>query len=269
METANLRDHLPTEASSRMRKPASSTLDLPPPFRLVRLRESGDAFAHAKTIAAKEGAGALVYVGRFDVVEFAVVLEPDEPLGAARRAFYAGMVALRNALAASAPPQRAVGLAWPDAIDVDGGLIGGARLAWPTEADEEKPPAWLVFGAMLRSVAMGDKKGAPEKEAAPLPPLAASLEGEGFDESGSERLVESFARHLMAIIDAWQANGFGIVEQSYLTHLRREKNAWPTLGANGDLLLRWTGKREPDRYSLAHALAQPTWLDPDSRGPRG
>ena len=40
------------------------------------------------------GAGTLVYVGRFDLAEFAVVLEPEEPLRTARRALYAGMVAL-------------------------------------------------------------------------------------------------------------------------------------------------------------------------------
>ena len=56
----------------------------------------GDAFAHATTIAAEAGAGTLVHVGRFDLVEFAVVLEPEEPLRTARRAFYAGMVALET-----------------------------------------------------------------------------------------------------------------------------------------------------------------------------
>jgi len=60
-------------------------LDLPPPFTLVTLREVGDAFAHAITVAPEQGAGTLVYVGRFDLAEFAVVLEPDEPLRTARR----------------------------------------------------------------------------------------------------------------------------------------------------------------------------------------
>src|SRR5262245_432347 len=109
------------------RKPqAQPTLDLPPPFRLVTLREVGDAFAHAKSIAAEAGAGTLVHVGRFDLAEFAVVLEPEEPLRTARRAFYAGLVALRDALVTRAPPERAITFAWPDAIHVDAGLIGGA-----------------------------------------------------------------------------------------------------------------------------------------------
>jgi hypothetical protein len=44
--------------------------------------------------AAELGAGALLFVGRFGVAEFAVVLESNERLTAARRAFCAGMVAL-------------------------------------------------------------------------------------------------------------------------------------------------------------------------------
>ena len=54
----------------------------------------------------------------------------------ARRAFYAGMVALADALAAHAPPEKPMTIDWPDAIRVDGGLIGGGRLAWPENADE-------------------------------------------------------------------------------------------------------------------------------------
>src|SRR6266567_1387392 len=85
------------------RRPARA-LDLPPPFRLVALREAGDAVAYARDHADEFGAGTLVFVGRFDLAEFAVVLEPEEPLAAARRVFYAGMVALVDALAALAPP---------------------------------------------------------------------------------------------------------------------------------------------------------------------
>src|SRR5262249_56293437 len=102
---------------------------VPPPFRLVTLREVGDAFSHAANIAAEEGAGTLVHVGRFDLAEFAVVLEPEEPLKTARRALYAGLAALADALVVHAPPERPIPLDWPDAIPVAGGLVAGARPA--------------------------------------------------------------------------------------------------------------------------------------------
>src|ERR687889_668608 len=95
--------------------PATRTpaLDLPPPYSLVTLREAGDAFAHACRIAERAGAGTLVWVRRFDLIEFAVVLEPEEPLRSARRAFYCGMNALGDALAAHGPPEREVFFEWP------------------------------------------------------------------------------------------------------------------------------------------------------------
>jgi hypothetical protein len=244
-----------------MRTASGSALDLPPPFRLVTLREVGDAFRHAQAIAAEEGAGTIVHVGRFDLVEFAVVLEPDEPLKVARRAFYAGMVALRDALVTHAPPERPITFTWPDAVHVDVGLIGGGRLAWPAGVAEGERPDWLVFGASVRTVAMGETE-------AGLRLLATALDEEGFDSLGSGRLVESFARHLMVAIDAWQANEFATVTKTYLEHLTLEKGAVPALDRNGDLLVRWRGQKEPDRHSLVAALAVPSWLDPETGGPR-
>ena len=95
---------------------------------------------------------------------------------------------------------------------VDGGLVGGARLGWPDDADEDEPPAWLVFGAMIRTVAMGEHEPG-------VRPLSSALEEEGFDDLGSGGLVESFARHLMVAIDTWQEKGFGEVARNYLAHV--------------------------------------------------
>ena len=252
---------MPLEEGVRQRTSSKPALDLPPPFRLVTLREVGDAFAHAVRAAAEEGAGTLVHVGRFDLAEFAVVLEPDEPLETARRALYAGLTALADALAVHAPPERPITFEWPDAVGVDGGLVGGARLAWPSGADENEPPAWLVFGAMIRTVAMGEAEPG-------VRPLSAALEEEGFVDLGSGRLVESFARHLMVALDAWQEKGFAEVAKNYLTRLATEKGVRREIDASGDLLVRRMGSPDLERRSLVHALARPSWLDPATGGPR-
>ena len=236
---------------------------LPPPFRLVTLREVGNAFAHAKTHAAEEGAGTLVFVGRFDLAEFAVVLEPEEPLRIARRTFYACMAALADTLTAHAPPETDIRVDWPDSVSVNRGLVGGGQMAWPDEADENEPPAWLVFGAMIRLVSMtGIDAG--------LHPLSAALEDEGFDEAGAERLMESFARHLMVMLDAWQEQGFAAVARSYLPRIASdgEKGVRRDIDENGDLLLLRIGETQVERFKLVPALATPSWLDPSTRGPR-
>jgi biotin-(acetyl-CoA carboxylase) ligase len=245
---------------TRVNAPFKPALDLPPAYRLVTLREVGDAFAHAKANAAELGAGSLVYVGRFDLAEFAVVLEPDEPLRTARCALYAGLAALGDALLAHAPPEKAIRLAWPDAIYVDLGLVGGGQLAWP-DGDEDAPPEWLVFGGMIRTVSLSE--GDPG-----LRPLATALEEEGFDDAGSGRLVESFARHLMVQIDAWQEHGFAAVAKNYLARLAPETGVRRDLDENGDLLLRRMGKTQVERRKLLPALSVPSWLDRKTGGPR-
>jgi hypothetical protein len=248
---------MPLDAESRVLAPFAPVLDLPPPFRAIALREVGDAFAHAKLIALDAGAGALVHVGRFDLAEFAVVLEPEEPLRTARRALYAGLAALAAALAACAPPEKPISIDWPDAIRIDGGLVGGARLGWPTGADESAPPPWLVFGAMIRTVAMGVQEPG-------LHPLSAALDTEGFD-LGSGRLLEGFARHLMVVVDSWQQDGFADVARSYLSRLAPQKGTRRSLDGNGDLLVRRVDRVE--RRQLLPALATPSWLDPATGSP--
>jgi hypothetical protein len=240
--------------------PVLPALRLPPPFRLVTLREVGDAFLHAQQIAPEEGAGTLVYVGRFDMAEFAVVLEPDEPLRTARRALYAGMNALADALLVHAPPEKAIAIDWPDALRVDGGLVGGGRLAWPEGADEEAVPDWLVFGGMIRTVSMTEEAG--------LHPLETALDQEGFEEHGASALVESFARHLMVAIDAWQQDGFPALMKEYLARLSPEKGARRDIEENGDLVMRWMLGNHTERKALVPALKAPSWYDAKRGGPR-
>jgi Biotin/lipoate A/B protein ligase family len=236
-------------------------IQLPPPFSLVRLRESGDAFGHACRIAPECGAGTLVYVGRFDLAEFAVVLEPAEPLTIARRAFYACMVALTDALRAYAPPTKEIAVGWPDSVRIDGGLVGGGRMAWSASAEEDGPPAWLVFGAMIRTVAMADHDFG-------VYPLASALDQEGFGEAGAVQVTESFARHLMRVVDGWQVDGFGGVAREYLSRIPRERQAIRRIDDCGDLLTRRIGNDKIERADLAKALASPSWLDPTQGGPK-
>lgn len=246
---------MPTDARSRIHDRFGPELNLPPAFRLVTLREAGRAFEHAQKIAAKEGAGTLVWVGRFDLIEFAVVLEPDEPLAAARRTIYAGMSALADTLAVHAPPETFINFEWPDALFVDGGLVGGGRLAWPKKAGENRRPDWLVFGAMLRTAIMGLAEPG-------LKPHLTALDDAGFSELGPGKVLETFSRHLMVTIDAWQQDGFARVAEPYLLRLAAAAGTEQTIDGAGDLLIRKKSKAETAKKKLLPALAKPSWLDP-------
>ena len=239
------------------------TLDLPPGYTLVALRELGDAFAHACEIAAEAGAGTLVWVRRYDLVEFAVVLEPDEPLKSARRAFFAGMNAAADAIAAHCPPEREVSFNWPDVIRFDGGLLGGARLGWPADCAEDEVPAWLVFGVMLRAADMAHVEQVQTA-------TGVSLLSEGFELIDTDAIIESFTRHLMTAFDRWKERGFEAIARDYLERLPKHKAGERRgIDVNGDLLVGMpAGSGAPVRSSLVDALGRATWYDPQARGPK-
>jgi biotin-(acetyl-CoA carboxylase) ligase len=234
------------------RAAVANQLKLPPPYEPLRLREFGDAFAHAIKVAPERGAGTLVYVGRFDVAEFAVVLEPKDPLAQARRVFYAGMAALADAVAAAAPPETAIHIDWPDALYVNWGLIGGGRLAWPAKAAVDDVPDWLVFGGMVRTAS----KTAVDPG---LTPDLTALEEEGFAEITSNHLIEGFARNLMSQLNAWQESGFAAVGKSYCERLSRENGRGGKIDGNGDLISP-AAEGRTERMPLLARLAEPAWL---------
>jgi len=242
---------------------ADQPLDLPPGYTLVALRELGDAFAHGCEIASASGAGTLVWVRRYDLVEFAVVLEPDEALVSARRAFFAGMNALGDAISSHCPPEREVSFDWPDAVRFDAGLLGGARLGVPTDCAETDVPAWLVFGVILRAADMAHIE---EVQAA----SGVAMLSEGFELVDTDAIIESFTRHLMTAFDRWRERGFEAIARDYLERLPKQKaGEIRGIDLNGDLLVSGPAAGgPPERTSLVDALEMANWYDPQSRGPK-
>jgi biotin-(acetyl-CoA carboxylase) ligase len=235
------------------RATVAAELILPPPYHAVRLREFGDAFAHAVTLAPRRGAGTLVYVGRFDLAEFAVVLEPTDPLAKGRRVFYAGMAALADAIAAAAPPETAIHIEWPDALYVNWALVGGGRLAWPAKTGAGNVPEWLVFGATIRTASStGVDPG--------LTPDLTALDEEGFAEISSNNIIEGFARNLMLLLSDWQEGHFTAVRKSYFERLSRDDRQHWDIDDNGDLIRR-VANDKTERRALLPRLEKPEWPD--------
>lgn len=234
------------------------------------MRELGDALGHAKAIAAERGAGTLVWVRRFDTIEFAVVLEPDEALAGARRVLYAAMNAVADALGASIPPEKPVNFDWPDTLLLDGGILGGIRLAWPEGTAEGAVPDWLVAGFVLRSI-VPLAKGGTLPGAHPLDEhllRGTSLSTEGVELLDAAALISSFARHLMVHVDQWQAAGFKQVGQDYLARMPRVDGIVRGIDGNGDLLTRRAaGLGHVERRALLPELTTPRWMDPDTQEP--
>jgi hypothetical protein len=198
--------------------------ELPPPFTLIAPQDVGDAFAHACAVAWRHGAGTLVWARDRGSFEVAVVLEPAEPLVRARLVLFAAMNAVADALAAERPPESSIRFGWPDALLVDGRLVGGGRLGWPPGCADGDVPDWLVFAAHLQDVA------------------------EAFDPAP---FISGFARHLVTAIDAWGLHG----PSGALRQWRRRFAGAGVVNTEGDFV----GGRG---HSLAEALLAPSWRDP-------
>ncbi len=234
---------------------------LPPGFSATMLRESGDAFAYAVANAAELGAASIVWVRRFDLLEFAVVLEPEEPLMTARLAHYMAMNALADMLAVYSPPERPMSFAWPDAILLDHGLIGGGRTAWPANASPEAAPDWLVFGAMIRASSLPD-----DGERSFGVGSGIAMDELGFDETHAVDMVESFCRHLMLCTHEWTTRGPKAVVKRWLDRLVREPGLRHGIEPNGDLLVK--GQAVDERRDFVAALAEAAWYDRERGEPK-
>jgi BirA family transcriptional regulator, biotin operon repressor / biotin---[acetyl-CoA-carboxylase] ligase len=224
--------------------------ELPSVFTpVVALRGAGDALAHAVKLAPDHGAGTLVWARSAARIEAAVVLEPEQPLRAARPALFAAASALADALAAFGPPEVPLTFGWPGTVFVNGGQAGAVRLAAPPGAEEETP-AWIAVGVEARlAFPRGWEPGQGLHQTA--------LEEEGWDltQASNPELTAAWARHLMAGLDEWQARGFRRLAERYLARLEgAEAGVKRGLDpATGDLILDRDGART--RRSLAEALA--------------
>lgn len=237
--------------------PSALRLTLPPAFSQVEAAPGEDAFAAARRLTCAAGPGAFVVSKRHDVIDLAVVLEPDEPLATARRALFAGMLALADAVGATGPAEMPVTIKWPDTLLYDGARIGGGRLGWPEGCAEEATPDWLVFGAMV--IASKAHAGDPGQT-----PDSTSLEEESFAPGSRELILESFARNLMKAFEIWSEDGFEEVAARFLAYVPDHVDQPRRIDPNGDCLIGASGERLP----LTPALQATAWRDPETGGVR-
>ena len=244
------------------------TLDLPPGFEHVALREEETPFPTLRK--SRRGAGP----ARSSPCSGSISSNSPwcwsrpEPLKTARRAFYACMNAMADSLAIHCPPERPVRFDWPDAMIFDNGLIGGGRLAWPADATDDQEPAWLVFGGMMRAAVVRGRDSAVSLEPG-LWAVGTALEVEGFDAVDAQALVESFCRHLMVHVDRWSERGFGPIGRDFLARLTPSEGLKRGIDGNGDLLSHAIGKPgEAERTDFLAAIGQCAWYDPETREPK-
>jgi biotin-(acetyl-CoA carboxylase) ligase len=231
---------------------------LPPLYRLTVAEAGSDAFARALDLAAGPAEdGTIVWGRRPDRLDSAIVFRPETPLPEALPVIYSVALGLGDAIGALAPPIVAVHYRWPDRIEVNGALAGGLRAGWSVDTTGDAS-AWLVVGVVLLVAA---PTAAAERT---------TLQDEGCTEITTTALLESFARHALAWINRWQADGFAPVREAWRSRaagldgeVALALDNGPVAGRfaglddHGNLLL--TIDRRTQTVTLADALRRPSW----------
>jgi biotin-(acetyl-CoA carboxylase) ligase len=186
--------------------------EFPPLYRPFAVTPELDPFDRALSIAAEGAdAGTLLWSIGQDACECAVVLAPEQSLEKSLPVVLVAMLGLGDALGSLAPPVVAVTFGWPDRLEVNGGVIGGVRMARaPTDAPTAVPD-WMVigFGVAMRGGWADEDPGDRV--------LRTTLADEGCGEIQTTDLLEALARHFLAWMNRWQDDGVGPVQQAWLS----------------------------------------------------
>ena len=230
-------------------EPTMPGLTLPPAYRLVR-RGGGRRPRRACRIAAEEGAGAFVWAGRPAVLDFAVVLEPDEPLVSRPPRGLRRHGGDRRCARRLRAAREAHHLRVPDDGPFDGAGSAAGASAWPEGCAEDAVPDRLVFSGMLLA----------EPGAGPIPAPIRTRPGSRRRDSirPSAGVVASFARHLMVAFDGWAEGGFKAVADAYLARLPRRR-ARAAAGSTKTGISCSTAKGGLERVPLLPGLLETAW----------
>ncbi len=233
-------------------------------YQPIAMAHELEPFERAIRIAA-EGAepGTILWSGRADEALAAVVLAPEQSRERSLPVLQVALLALGDALTALVPPVVAVTFDWPDGLLINGGLVGGVRMAVAPEAQSEPIPDWLVIGIEVRIRGSWESEMAAERR-------LASLEAEGCDGIRSIDVLETFGRHFLGWIELWQEQGVEAVHRAWLARTpalgrrvrfelagHRKEGVFSGITESGDLRL---GEGQGAQIvSIESAISQPSW----------
>jgi biotin-(acetyl-CoA carboxylase) ligase len=180
----------------------------PPPYRPFAVTADLDPFERGLVLAA-DGADPGTLLWRMDdgVGDCAIVLAPENPVEESLPVVLVAMLGVGDALGVLLPPVVAVTFGWPDRVDLNGGTVGGVRMAVAPTPSPTAIPDWLVIGFRLAN--KGDWRSAAGKGRQQTTLAAEGCEIETLD------LLEGFSRHFLAWIHRWQTDGNRPVLQAW------------------------------------------------------
>jgi BirA family transcriptional regulator, biotin operon repressor / biotin---[acetyl-CoA-carboxylase] ligase len=238
----------------------------PPLYRPFAVTLEIDPFERCMSVAA-EGveAGTLLWSIGQEACECAIALAPEQSREASLPVALVTMLGLGDALGSLVPPVVAVTFGWPDRIEVNGGVIGGVRMACGPTASPAAVPDWLVVGFGVAIRGPWGEGGEPGDDY-----YRTTLAEEGCADLQTTDLLEAFARHFLAWLHRWQEDGVGPVQQAWLARAtglgttveidiggQKRDGTFAGLTESGAIRLDKDGVTQT--ISLEDAMRVPTW----------
>jgi biotin-(acetyl-CoA carboxylase) ligase len=183
-------------------------LTLPPLLNAVRTRSPYET-AIELVRQRQAGAGDLFWFHHKGRVNIAIVLEPEVNRKRALEMLPLVMVALSDCLAVLLPPQVAVQFRECREIIVNGGVAGNIKSAISKVHKETDVPDWIVLAIKVRL----NREETDEEPG--LQPDVTTLDEEGWEDVSQIRFIETFARHFLSWLAAWDDNGFATVARAW------------------------------------------------------
>ncbi len=190
---------------------------LPPLLSAEKVSNDIDVFQKAISSATTSETGTVFYSEKNEMVDIAILLNPEVNQKKCNQMLYVLIVAAGDAIGALAPPEVMVTHSFPGYIYLNKGEAGVVNFAIDSQNEENQVPEWLVLGLKLKLKQFEDmEKDHPD-------PDITSLETEGAGFISRIRLIESICRHFLAWINQWEEDGFAPVVKMWGQRIESDK----------------------------------------------
>jgi BirA family transcriptional regulator, biotin operon repressor / biotin---[acetyl-CoA-carboxylase] ligase len=154
-------------------------------------------------------AGDVYWARNNRTLDCAIVLEPEVDLASSLQMAYVVMVAFGDAFGVMAEPEVGLYYHWPNRLLINGGEVGRLRIAAPRGVGFEQVPDWMVFNLMIEMQGDDDIEPGMNLE-------KTTLFDEGCGEITCAGLTESFCRHFLSWVHAWEEDGFRQIHDTWI-----------------------------------------------------
>ncbi len=174
-------------------------------------------------------AGDLIWSKDTANLRFALVLEPEVNRMRCHEMLFVAMVALGDAVGALIPAVIGIHYQWPGTILMNNGRVGFADIQLSDE-ETEGVPEWMVLYLELNVIP--DITNPNPGEEVDI----TTMWEEGCSDITRNELLESIARHILAMIHTWSEDGFSQLHSQWMGRLYEEKKLAPGVGKSAKFL---------------------------------